>query len=59
MKLEFSEDDIKQIIIDAARALCPSIDWTTVEIDTSYSYIRKVVVSCDEKTVATLEVVNG
>ena len=59
MKIEFSEDDIKDMIIEHARALCPTIEWETVEIDTGYSYIRKAVVGEREPRPVTLEVVNG
>lgn len=43
VKIEFSQDDIKDIIIERARALCPTVEWETVEIDMSYGYIRKAV----------------
>ena len=53
MKIEFSEDDIKDIIIEHARALCPTVEWETVEIDMSYGYIRKAVVGEREASDAT------
>lgn len=60
MKIEFSEDDIKDMIIEHARALCPTVEWETVEIDTGYGPgIRKVVVGERKPRPAALEVVNG
>lgn len=48
MKIEFSEDDVKQIVLEAARAMCPSVEWETVEIDAGYASIRKAVVTAKE-----------
>ena len=53
VKIEFSEDDIKDIIIERARALCPTVEWETVEIDMSYGFIRKAVVGEREASDAT------
>lgn len=53
MKIEFSEDDIKDIIIERARALCPAVEWETVEIDIGYGHIRKAVVGEREASDAT------
>lgn len=60
MKIEFSQDEIKEMILEKAQALCPTGDWAEVEIDTGYSYIRKATVATREPvTPPALEVVNG
>jgi len=58
VKIEFSEDDIKDIIIERARALCPAVEWETVELDIGYGTIRKAVVG-ERQPRPALEVVNG
>ena len=60
MKIEFSADEIKEMILEKAQSLCPSGDWAEVEIDMGYGYIRKATVATREPaTQPALEVVNG
>lgn len=60
MKIEFSADEIKEMILEKAHALCPTGDWAEVEIDMGYGHIRKATVATREPvTPPALEVVNG